>query len=128
MCKVHALTQDQLRKANAPNAYGYVHKYLMQIKWSKADLPKLSAVAMHLKVYGRLTDESQEALTILESHFGGSGHALCTISSLDAIASKTSSKDPSVQQRPAWPKILVAVFETFFVNTGSPIQIYTRFE
>ena len=64
MCKVYALTQDQLRKANAPNAYGYVHKYLMQIKWSKADLPKLSAVAMHLKVYGRLTDESQEALTI----------------------------------------------------------------
>ena len=98
LVRVYAQVQKQLMTMSMPAQYADVHQFLLQVTWTKADQPKLSTVAMHLKIHNRLTDESVEALDLLESHFGKC-HALSTISSLDAVSQKTNSKDQALSSR-----------------------------
>ena len=99
MAKIYAQVQQELTGKNLPSQYADVHRYLLRVAWTAADLPKLSSVATHLKVHSRLTEDSVEALDILESHYG-KHHALANISSLDVVAGKTSAKEQGLQQRP----------------------------
>jgi len=99
MAKIYAQVQQELTGKNLPSQYADVHRYLLRVAWTAADLPKLSSVATHLKVHSRLTEDSFEALDILESHYG-KHHALANISSLDVVAGKTSAKEQGLQQRP----------------------------
>lgn len=98
MVRVFAKVQQQLADASLPSTYGDVFHHLQKVKWSERERPRQGAVAMHLKINGRLTPQSIEALDIMEGHFGRY-HALAQISALDVVASKTAARDPNAQSR-----------------------------
>ena len=98
LVRVYAQVQKQLMSMSMPAQYADVHKFLLQVTWTKADQPKLSSVAMHLKIHNRLTEHSIEALDLLETHFG-KAHSLATITSLDSLSQKTFAKDGALSAR-----------------------------